>query len=300
MDNLKEVDRAALARVRTTAESPPRVSVYDVIEAITSQDGNQAGLSFRRLAERFPEVQSICVNFKFPGQGQRPTPVADARGITEVIMLLPGRAAAHFRKTCADVVVRYLGGDPRIVEEVAAIRLAQEHNLENHPMRIFGETVECESEELRKKREAVQLAELELQLADIRGRAKKARVESVTESVESGLNCMRNLGLPIDDRARARAADMIQQAVFEEAHDAPGDPEICVRHFLQSKGIRDPSMDSRLGKLAKQLLLKDKPTHVFQKKSIFCNGQMIQANVWHESERGYLEQAFAALRPARQ
>ena len=150
MDNLKEVDRAALARVRMTAESPLRVSVYDVIEAITSQDGNQAGLSFRRLAERFPEVQSICVNFKFPGQGQRPTAVADARGITEIIMLLPGTAAAHFRKTCADVVVRYLGGDPRIVEEVAAIRLALEHLPENHPMRIFGETVEGESGELRK------------------------------------------------------------------------------------------------------------------------------------------------------
>ncbi len=184
-------------------------------------------------------------------------------------MILQGRGAAQFRKKSADVVVRFLGGDPHIVEEIAANRLAQEHLPQNHPMRIFGETVQGESEELRKKREAVQLAELDLQLADIRGRAKQARVESVTESVESGLNCMRNLGLPIDDRARARAADMIQQAVFEEAHDAPGDPEICVRHFLQSKGIRDPSMDSRLGKLAKQLLLKSKPTHVFPKKSIF-------------------------------
>ncbi len=109
---------------------------------------------------------------------------------------------------------------------------------------------------------------------------------------------MRNLGLPIDDRARARANDLIQQAVFEETNDAPNDPEICVRQFLQQKGIRDASMDSRVGKLAKQLLLKDQPNHVFAKKAIYCNGQMLDANIWHESERQYLEQALATIRAA--
>ena len=80
-----------------------------------------------------------------------------------------------------------------------------------------------------------------------KGRAKKARVDSTTESVEAGLQCMRNLNLPIDDRARSRASDMIQQAVFEESHDADNDPEICIRQFLQGSGVRDASMDSRVG-----------------------------------------------------
>ena len=160
-------------------------------------------------------------------------------------------------------------------------------------MRLFGETVE--SEALKRKREEIQLAELDLQLIEIKGRAKKARVAGVTESVETGLQCMRNLGLPIDDRARARANDLIQQAVFEESHDAPDDPEICIRQFLQQKGVHNASMDARVGKLAKQLLLHDFPQHSFGKKTIFCNGQMLEANIWHESKKKYLEQALASL-----
>ena len=46
--------------------------------------------------------------FKFPGRGQRDTPVTDAEGIIQIIMLLPGRAAAIARQSAANVVVRYL------------------------------------------------------------------------------------------------------------------------------------------------------------------------------------------------
>ena len=159
----------------------------------------------------------------------------------------------------------FLGGDTSLVEETAANRLTQESLPEDHPMRLFGETVE--SEAIKRKREEVQIAELDLQLTEIKGRAKKARITNISESVETGLQSMRNLGLPIDDRARSRASDMIQTALFEEAKDAPDDPEICIRQFLQQKGFHDTSMDSRIGKLAKQLLLKDQPNHVFIKKN---------------------------------
>ena len=292
-DVLREITQASLGRIRKTSERPPRVSVYDVLSAITGLSTNNCSNVWKRLQDDYPEVATNCSNFQFPGQGQRPTPVCDARGITEIIMMLPGTAAAQFRKKSADVVVRYLGGDTSLVEEIAANRLAQENLPEDHPMRLFGETVE--SEAIKRKREEVQLADLDLKLTEIKARAKKARVAGVTESVETGLQCMRNLGLPIDDRARARANDMIQQAVFEESHDAPDDPEICIRQFLQQKGIRDTSMDSRIGKLAKQLLLQEQPHHSFAKKSIYCNGQMLEANIWHESKRKYLEQALATL-----
>ena len=51
-----------------------------------------------------------CSKFKFPGRRQRDTPVANARAICEVVMLLPGKAAAAFRKETASILVRYLGG----------------------------------------------------------------------------------------------------------------------------------------------------------------------------------------------
>ena len=50
----------------------------------------------------------MSANFKFPGRGQRDTPVADTRTIALFIALLPGRAASAFRKEllenpgCAD------------------------------------------------------------------------------------------------------------------------------------------------------------------------------------------------------
>ena len=289
----KGLREGSLGSIRKTPETPPAVSVFDVIASCTGTALRDCPQVWRRLLEKHAEVMTNCHDFQFAGQGQRPTPVADSRGITEIIMLLPGRAAAQFRKRSADLIVRFLGGDPSIVHEVAGNRLMQEGAPEDHPMRFFGETVE--SDELNRKREAVQLAELDLQLQEIKGRAKRARVESVTASVQTGLACMRDLGLPIDDRARMRATDLIQQAVFEDPRDAPRDPEICVREFLQSQGVRDASMDARVGKLAKQLLLKDRPEHTFRKKTIYCNGQMREANVWHRSDQAFLERALASL-----
>ena len=71
-------------------------------------------------------VRTADPDIKFEGQGQRLTPVADAREITEIIMLLPSAAAAQFRKKSADVVVRFLGGCPTLVDEIAANRLTQD------------------------------------------------------------------------------------------------------------------------------------------------------------------------------
>ena len=82
-----------IKQLRKTDTDPPRVSIYDVISAVTGMDGNHAGKAFRDLAADFPEVHSVGVNFKFPGRGQRETPVTDARGIIEFVMLLPGRHA---------------------------------------------------------------------------------------------------------------------------------------------------------------------------------------------------------------
>ena len=113
----------------------------------------------QRLKEAYPEVGQDLSNFRFAGRGQRDTPVADSRGIVEIIMVIPGRAAARVRKAAADVMVRYLGGNPSLVEEVAANRLRQEDMDEDDPARLFGQAVE--SEALKRKREEVAMIELD-------------------------------------------------------------------------------------------------------------------------------------------
>ena len=156
-------------------------------------------------------------------------------------------------------------------------------------MRMFGETVE--SDVLTRKRE-------ELQIVEIERRIKRARIQSGTGAVSMGMQALKDLGSSIDDRDRMRAKDLINQATSEAPKDTAQAKEICIREFLQRSGHRDASIDSRLGKTAKALLLKDNPAYVFPKKEIYANGQMLRANVWYEYQSKYLEQALALLTQA--
>ena len=69
-----------------------RISVIDLAAAITKKDANQAAEQVAYVKKRHPEV---TVDFKFRGQGQKKTAVADLRGAVELTFLLPGRHAAR-------------------------------------------------------------------------------------------------------------------------------------------------------------------------------------------------------------
>ena len=141
MMSLAQLDDDSVQQIRKTAESPPRVSVYDVLGAVTGYTPNNCVNLWQRLSEQFPEVTTQNRIFKFSGRGQRETPVTDAEGITQIIMLLPGRAAAIARQSAANVVVRYLGGDVSLVGEIMANRNMQAQLEPEHPASIFGQSV---------------------------------------------------------------------------------------------------------------------------------------------------------------
>ena len=61
-------------KMRKTTDTPVRVSVYDLIEAVTGQTKNASYEIFRRLKDEHPEVHTICVYFKFPGARQQDIP----------------------------------------------------------------------------------------------------------------------------------------------------------------------------------------------------------------------------------
>ena len=129
--------------VRKTLDVPPKVSVFDMIAAVTEQSSKDAWTIFQRLKLEHPEVSTRCGNFKFPGQGQRLTPVTDARGVVTIINLLPGRAAASFRAISADVLVRFLGGDLTLIAEIQRNAEAQAVLPADAPARLFGADVEA-------------------------------------------------------------------------------------------------------------------------------------------------------------
>ncbi len=111
MDIFKKFQSKELTgqQIRATNEVPRRVSVYDIIEVMTGNP-NPRQLT-ANLCERFPEVVQLTDKFKFPGKGQRETPVVGAKGLVTIMNLLQGERAARFRAAEADVLVRYLGSE---------------------------------------------------------------------------------------------------------------------------------------------------------------------------------------------
>ena len=56
MASLSQLSDGAVRGIRKTAEDPPRVSVLDVISAVTGLDTNNASNVYTRLREQFPEA----------------------------------------------------------------------------------------------------------------------------------------------------------------------------------------------------------------------------------------------------
>ena len=55
-----------VAQIWKTDGNPPRISIIDVIAAINGKDKNHAAEDLRRISTGHPEVNAICVDFKFP------------------------------------------------------------------------------------------------------------------------------------------------------------------------------------------------------------------------------------------
>lgn len=120
--------------------------------AVTGHDANYASQAIRNVCEKYPDVHEKNMDVKFPDvrgrKGQKNTPVVDVQGIVEIIMLLPGQQAACVRRQAAELLVRYLGGDLGIIDEVIALHGLQEElvaRAQEDPRRLFGEAVEATS-----------------------------------------------------------------------------------------------------------------------------------------------------------
>ena len=89
---------------------------------------------------------------------------------------------------------------------------------------------------------------------------------------------------------------MIRTVAFGSSSTEPVDNEICIREVINAAGrAREPALDCKVGKLAKRLLLADEPGFVFPKKSIYANGQLIEANMWLQSQRSYILRALSQV-----
>ena len=118
-------------------------------------------------------------------------------------MLLPGQRAARIRQKSADILVRYLGGDPSLVGEIMRNRGYQEYLAEHDPSspaRLFGETIESES--LKRKREELEGARLEHEIERLKCESERMETELQTyktDSAQTLILSLRDIGMQIDD-----------------------------------------------------------------------------------------------------
>ena len=99
-------------RLRTTDTTPPLASVIDVISLMSGKNQDAAAQDLRRMIDRYPDVSAGCTYVKFPDargrKGQKESPVAGARNIVEIVMLLQGHRAATIRRQAAELLCRGL------------------------------------------------------------------------------------------------------------------------------------------------------------------------------------------------
>ena len=124
-----------------------KVSVTDVICASKKCSRCTAHNTYARLVtsgKLAPIALSKCpTNEGRRGGSHKPIPIASAEEVVQLLHALPGDT--DFKRNAANVVVRYLGGDPTLATEVLENRAAQERlavEAPDHPARIFGEAVE--------------------------------------------------------------------------------------------------------------------------------------------------------------
>jgi hypothetical protein len=105
------------ADVRTTEDG--RKSVFDLLDR---QGVTNAGRTWKRLCERYPEVVASCRYWKFPGAGQRETPVVDSAGWEKIESLLGQYYCRAEKKTSQQVFVYVIGDKKRKVCKIGISR----------------------------------------------------------------------------------------------------------------------------------------------------------------------------------
>eukprot|EP00899_Mesostigma_viride_P027927 jgi/Mesvir1/8319/Mv12584-RA.1 len=114
------------------------ISKVDVVKVVcfmnpdgtfTDNANTNASQYLSRVKRDFPEDDTGCVIWKFPGARQRDTPVTDRAGIIKLIQLLPGKRAASFRDKLATLFERYLDADRSLADEIYARADARDAQL---------------------------------------------------------------------------------------------------------------------------------------------------------------------------
>lgn len=121
-------------QIRMTEDG--RYSVFDIIQFCGKKNPRD---SWKSLTEQHPEVVGKSDNFKFPGPGQRETPVAGRENLLYIIGLLPGSIGRAYREEAAKVFLQFIDASPELAESV--IDRASPEDLRRIEERLKGRKI---------------------------------------------------------------------------------------------------------------------------------------------------------------
>ena len=146
----------------------------------------------------------------------------------------------------------------------------------------------------RRSTPAIESARDQLELATLQRQIETERRQTEEQKqirVIGSLHALEDAGLPVDDRMRLHARDYIASTAFcEQQQQSSTRREICLQQYVRDhKDDVSPSLSSfqqaaiKLGKLCmKHARLQLGDDFVPCKKTIFANGQQVEANCWWE------------------
>ena len=179
--------------------------------------------------------------------GDYDTPVATVAEMVQTIWQLPG--TAEFRRNCAKLTVRYLGGDETLMDEIRTNRAAQEELAERnpaHPARVFGEAVEATAQTPTPSSELQ--AQQTRQLRVENDRSEISMLGELTQFIDS-------LGLPRDMAiiwsCRDRASNLMRGNTSDERQDTTHAGLFLVQEKGMTASLAE-KVRSTFGRLAAQ------------------------------------------------
>lgn len=266
-------------------------SVLDVIQLVTGCEKSVTSRNFVTIQDTFPEVNQKVMNFKFPGQGQRLTPVAFLKDLIEIAWLCPGRHAKDFRRTGAVTLCRALGGDLSLIDEIRQRRAEVTEDEQDALLAGTGVTTAeangyAVSEKAASERYKVETAMMQ------------ARADQL--QLETKMAAHRYMLAMVDQATEARDKLMYSDAarnyfVTHWLSDKPTEQEhpITISEVARQLGYRLQRGDeSRIGREVARMYREhygaEPPKH-----SQFVDGAVRQVNSYTTSHMGIVQQAIS-------
>jgi len=271
---------------------------------VTGKNRNDAGQAIRNLdAEIFHSVN--FTERQLSTRGGPKTKLISFKHALELIMVLPGKIAKETRAQFADVIHRYMAGDPSLAAEIEA-------NAESSdPVNQFARATLGEDLESKKRRLELEDLEIQERRLALEERKRKLRQSELEMPLQFMVTCNKVVesmgGWDQRDQIRHKAmmsnyVDLVYKnsagvaAITDSDLSPPAVPQyISIPMVVNSMGVKGNLSYPRIGKIASDLFLEEhgqRPGEYYGKHGeINAQGILVNANDYRKEDEPLLRRA---------